>query len=109
MGAANDGLRFLLELAVLGAVGVWGHRAGGRGTRWLLALGAPLLVAVVWATYVTPDGSHATGDPARLLLELAVFGAGVAALVAIGRRHPAHLLTAVVAVHLALTFPLGQR
>ncbi len=33
MGAANDGLRFLLELCVLVALGYWGFRTGERPVR----------------------------------------------------------------------------
>jgi hypothetical protein len=36
---ANLALRFLLELAALGAVGYWGWRTGSRLTRPLLASG----------------------------------------------------------------------
>jgi hypothetical protein len=41
MGSANDGLRFLLELAVLAAPAVWGTGAVSGPLRWALAVGAP--------------------------------------------------------------------
>ena len=109
MGAANDGLRFLLELGVLGALGWWGFTTAHGAQRWLLGIGAPVAAAVVWAMFVNPNGSQATADPVRLLLELVVFGAGVAALAAAGYRRPARVFGALVAVHLILTFVLDQR
>jgi hypothetical protein len=48
-------------------------------------------------------------DPARLLLELAVFGSGVAALLAAGEATLGLVFAALAAVHLTLTFALGQR
>jgi hypothetical protein len=33
-----------------------------------------LLVAVVWAVFVTPNSSSRVGDPLRLVLEPAIFG-----------------------------------
>ena len=60
VGSVNDGLRFLLELAVLAS-------------------------------------------------ELAIFGAGVAALLVVERTRLAVMFAAVVAIHLVLTFALDQR
>lgn len=109
MGPANDGLRFLLEVGVLVALGYWGFGRSGGAMRWVVGLGLPLLVAVGWSVFVNPDGSQATSDPLRLVLELAVFGAAVAALTALRRRPLALTFALLMVVHLALTFPLDQR
>ena len=108
MGAANDGFRFLLEVAALLAVGYWGFQHEGAA-KWLLGIGSPFALAVVWVTCINPNGSLVPDDPWRLLLEIAVFGAAVAALVAAEKQGVANLLAALVAIHLALTFPLDQR
>jgi hypothetical protein len=109
MGAANDGLRFMLEVAVLASLGYSGFTSRLGAMRWVAGIGLPLLVAVVWAVFVNPEGSQATDDPVRLLLEVAVFGSGVAALAAVGRRRLAVILAALVVLHLVLTFALDQR
>ena len=85
MGYANDGLRFLLELGALAALTYWGFSEFGGLAQWLLGLGTPLLAAVVWGRFVAPKASHPTVDPARLGLEVLVFGSGVAALFGSGR------------------------
>jgi hypothetical protein len=109
MGYANDGLRFLLELAMLASLAYWGFAEHDGAVQWLLGLGAPLLVAVVWGAFVAPKASRPTTDPVRLLLEVALFGSGVAALVAAERTALALVFAALVAAHLGLTFALGQR
>jgi len=64
------GVRFACELAALVAVAWW---------LWLvLGVAAVLLVAAVWGVWIAPKSSHRLPDPARLVLELAIFA--VAAL-----------------------------
>ena len=109
LGYANDGLRFLLELAALTALAYWGFAEHDGVVQWLLGLGAPLAAAAVWGRFVAPKASHPTIDPLRLALELLVFGSGVAALCIAGRTSLAIVFGALVLLHLALTFALGQR
>src|SRR5690349_2602640 len=86
--SANLALRFLLELCALAALAFWGYHAGtGWVARIGLAVGAPLLAAIVWGAFVAPKATIAVPGPARLALELAVFGAAAAGLYAAG--HPA--------------------
>jgi Protein of unknown function (DUF2568) len=106
---ANDGLRFLLELAVLAALAYWGFSGFDGVVQWGVALGAPLLIAAVWGGFVAPKASRPAVDPLRLALEVGVFGSGVVALVAAGSTALALVFAALVVVHLALTFALGQR
>jgi hypothetical protein len=109
MGYANDGLRFLLELAALAALGYWGFAEFDGVVQWVVGLGAPLLAAGVWGTFVAPRAARPTADPLRLLLEVAIFGSGVAALVAADSTGFAIVFAALVLMHLGLTFVLGQR
>lgn len=109
MGSLNDGLRFLLELALLASLAYWGFSEQAGVVQWVLGLGAPLLVAVVWGRFIAPKASHPTTDPLRVLLEVAVFAAGVAALFTADRTVLALVFAALVLVHLSLTFALDQR
>jgi len=109
MRSANDGLRIALELALLAALAYWGFSEQAGAAQWVLGLGAPLLVAVVWGRFIAPKASHPTTDRQRLLLEVAVFAAGVAALLAADRTVLAAVFAGLVLVHLSLTFALDQR
>ena len=109
MAAANDALRFLLEVAALAAVAYWGFSQHGGAVQWALGMGAPIALSFLWVTFINPQGSQVTKDPVRLLLEIVAFGAAVAALVASERTMLAVVLGALVAAHLVFTFPLGQR
>ena len=107
--AANDALRFLLELAALSGLAIWGWTTGPTGVNVVLAIGAPLAAAAVWGALVAPKASRHPGDPWRLLLEIAVFGAGTLAFAAAGAGWVAIAVGVLAALHLVATFPLGQR
>ena len=85
--AVNLGIRFLLELLMLGALGWTG--VGLPSSRWLsvvLAIALPVAAAGVWAMWIAPKASRRLQDPWRLLVELVLFAAAAAGLAAIG--HP---------------------
>ena len=109
MGSANDGLRFTSSWRRLLRSAYWGFAEHDGAVQWLLGLGAPLLAAAVWGTFVAPKASRPTTDPVRLLLELAVFGRGVAALWAADSHTLAFGFGVLVVLHLSFTFLLGQR
>jgi hypothetical protein len=109
MRPANDGLRFLLELSALAAVAYWGWSEHGGVLRWVLVVAAPLAIALVWGRWVAPKAKHPVDDPARVGLEVLVFGSAVGALFEADQPMLAAILGAAAVLHLALTFPLGQR
>jgi hypothetical protein len=85
MRAANLGLRFLLELCLLAALAVWGAQAAGSvAADVVLAIVAPLAAAAVWGAFVAPRAPRRAPDPARLGIELLLFGLGAAALIGAG-------------------------
>jgi hypothetical protein len=106
---ANLALRFLLELCVLAALGVWGFRfEGGLFVKWLLGLGAPLLAAVVWGTFASPKASIPLHGVLHGLVELVVFGSGVVALYAAGYPTLAFVFGIVIVVNRVLMIVWGQ-
>ncbi|MDP9239893.1 MAG: YrdB family protein, partial [Actinomycetota bacterium] len=53
--AVNDGLAFLLEMAALAALALWGFTYGPNLVlRILLAVGAPVAVAALWGRWLAP-------------------------------------------------------
>lgn len=110
MRGVNDGVRFLLELATLVAVAWFCWRVPERiYTKVALAVSAPVAIGTVWAIWIAANSESKVGDPLRLLLEVAVFGAGVAALLGLGQRRWALVMGVTAALHLLATFPLDQR
>ena len=89
---ANLGLRFLLELCLLAAVGYWGFVAGNSLlAKVALGIGAPVLVAVVWGVFLSPKRLVALLATARLAMELVLFG-----LASVGLAATGHLALAAV-------------
>ncbi|PZR52503.1 hypothetical protein DNL40_11490 [Xylanimonas oleitrophica] len=71
-------LRFLLEIAMLVAVGwcAWATVVP-HGWRWAAASLAPVVVAALWATYLSPRAPRRPSETVRVLVELVLFfGAG---------------------------------
>ncbi len=81
---ANLGLRFLLELGALAAVGYWGWTTGDGVLGALLAVAAVAAVIVVWALFISPKARYELAAPARFAIELGVWLAAGAALWAAG-------------------------
>src|SRR5213592_1081485 len=69
-------LRFVLELALLAAISYFGFTFGGL-VGWVLGLGLPAIVIAIWGAFVAPRAVRRLADPARLVLELALFAAFV--------------------------------
>lgn len=67
-------LSFLLELAMLFAFGYFGFHSGSSGlVKWSLALGIPLLVAVLWGLFFAPNAKRRFSVLPGVLLSLGLF------------------------------------
>ncbi len=104
-------VRFLLELAALGAFGYWGWQQAEGALAYLLAIGLPVLTAVLWVTFAVPEDPSRSGHAPvpvpgllRLLLELLFFASAAAALVHAGVVLPGRLLGIVTIIHYGLSF-----
>jgi hypothetical protein len=74
----NLGIRFLLELAALAAMAVWGWQKGEDWLRYVFAIGIPLAAAIIWGTFRVPkdpgNAPVAVAGAVRVSLELVFFG-----------------------------------
>jgi hypothetical protein len=77
-------VRFLCELGMLAAFGYWGFETGDGALGFVLGLGAPVVAIVIWGAFVAPKAKRTVSLPVRLVIEVLVFGAATAALVAVG-------------------------
>ncbi len=79
-------VRFLLELCILVIFGHWGFQTGGnRLMKFLLGLGAPILFAVVWGTFLAPKSARRLDEPWLSLLEFVIFALTCWALYSTGK------------------------
>lgn len=86
----------------MAALGAWGwQRAGWQG--WALAIGLPLVAAVIWATFRVPNdpGAAPVAVPGwlRMTIELALFATASLALYDLGARGAAVALGLIVIAH----------
>jgi len=77
-------VRFGLELAMLGIYGAWGWRAANGPLAVVLALGLPLLAAILWGAFVSPKAAVAAPGIVRLAVEAALFSGAVWMLINLG-------------------------
>lgn len=106
--AGNLALRFLLELCVLAAVAYWGSRVStNHVVNVVVAILAPLLVAILWGALPAPNAARRLDLPGRWALELVVLAGGVAALIAVGAPLLGAALAVVVIVNAMLLHHWG--
>lgn len=65
----NDVLRFALEIAGIAGLAIWGWSAGGDGPlKFILAVGAPLVLIVIWALLIAPNSNSPLPPTPRMLV-----------------------------------------
>jgi NADH:ubiquinone oxidoreductase subunit K len=100
--AINLGVAFLLELAVLFAIGYWGlTMTQGWLVRLLASLGGILLMAVLWGIFASTKASAPLHGVVDVAFRIAWSGVGAIALWAAG------LPFAVLALYLVNALMLG--
>lgn len=97
---ANAGLRALLELGAVVALGYWGYRTGGGLVgRVVLGVGLPLAVVFVWGLVGAPKAPLRAGQPWRRGVELAIPGGATVALFLVDRPVAAALFGLLAALN----------
>ena len=87
----NTALRFLLEIALLIAIGYGAFNIGNSFfTRLLFCIGFLTIVIIIWGTFGSPNAPFALQGFYRLPLELAILG--VAIILVWNIIHPAVII-----------------
>lgn len=94
----NLAVAFLLELAVLFAVGFAGFQLPSP-IDWVVGLGAPVLFAVAWGAFAAPRASRPLHGAANAAFQVGWFACGAAAFVVAGAVVPGVVLAVVYAVN----------
>lgn len=104
----NLTVRFILELGILLALGIWGWTWDTGNWRFLLAIGLPLIAAVLWGTFRVPNdpGRAPIAIPGwlRLMLELALFGLATWGLISAGATLAGWIFGGVTLVHYLISY-----
>ncbi len=108
MRVANLALRFVLELAALAGLAVWGLNAAGGFARIGLAVAAVLAGAVVWGIWCAPKSARRLAQPRRTVVEAAVFGLGAVGYAAAGYATTAAVFAVVAVGNWVLLFAWRQ-
>lgn len=80
MKQLNLAVKFLLELAALAAFGLWGASIASGVFAVLLAIGLPVVVAILWGRFAAPRARRRLPLGLRAPFELAVFALAALAL-----------------------------
>jgi hypothetical protein len=106
---ANLLLRFLLEVFVLAVLAYWGLRTGGNILgKIVLGVGIPLLTALVWGMFGSPNASLPLPEPWHFILEVVIFGSAAAALLAAGHLNLAKIYVLVAVLNRFLMYVWKQ-
>lgn len=111
MHPINLGLRFLLEVACLIGIGRAAWTLTTPPWQWGLVVAAPLAAAIAWGVFAVPDDPSRSGRApvpvsglARLAVEVAILGAGVAGFALSGDAAIATILAVLLVVHYGLSY-----
>jgi hypothetical protein len=101
-------VRFLLEIAILLVLGLWGWHLFYTWPRFICAGAFPVIAAALWGTFRIPNDPKpapvAIPGLLRLLLELFLFGFAVWALYNMGYTHLWLVMAIIVAVHYTVSY-----
>ena len=111
VAALNAALRFLLELAGIAALGIWGWTVGaGSLLQIVLAVGAPLLLIVAWAMLIAPRSRSPLDQPTRFVVGSGLLLVAAVAVGAAGAPAVAAVLAILIVLNtgLAFVFPFNE-
>jgi hypothetical protein len=107
----NLTIRFLLELSALASVGIWGWKQSDGGLRYVLAIGIPVILAIIWGTFAVPNDPSRSGSAPivtpgviRLIIELCVFGGAAWSLYDMGLNKISLTFTIIVVLHYIISY-----
>lgn len=96
----NLTLAFLLELAALAALGVWGYQIPESTLlKFLLGVGLPVIAAIAWGLTAAPKAKY-QNQLAMIITKTVVFGGAALALFGLDRGGFAILFAILVIINL---------
>ncbi|MFD2368726.1 YrdB family protein [Brevibacillus sp. GCM10020057] len=103
-------LVFLSEIAAIIAYGFWGFRyPSSIWIKWVLGIGLPVVVIVVWGLFLSPKASVEIPQALRIVMKVMVFGFAAAALYSAGRPRMSLLFGLCVLVSHGMDYLLAEK
>lgn len=107
----NLAVRFLLEIISLIVIGLWGWKQSDHWVRYVLAIGLPVVAALIWGIFaIANDPSRSGNAPVpvsgivRLCIEFLFFGLAVWALHSMKSNQLSLVLGVLVVVHYLISY-----
>ena len=107
----NLAVRFLIEISALLAMGVWGWQQSDNWLRFGLALGIPIMAALIWGLFAVPEDPSRSGSAPisvpgiiRLLIEIVFFVLSVWMLYNLHYVRLSWVLGLIVAIHYLISY-----
>lgn len=107
----NLAIRFLLEITGFMSLGIWGWHQSGGWLRFLLAIGIPLIFALIWGTFAVPDDPSRSGKAPvvtpgiiRLAIEMVFFVCAIWSLYDVGFKKQGAVFCIIVVLHYTLSY-----
>ncbi|MCL4119782.1 UNVERIFIED_CONTAM: hypothetical protein GTU68_028553 [Idotea baltica] len=102
----NLAIRFLLEIVALISIGAWGWNKTDGFYRYILAIGLPMLIAIIWGVFAVPNDPSRSGQTVietsgilRLGIEFVIFAVATLALFNEGHLRGSIIFAVIVIVH----------
>jgi hypothetical protein len=105
---ANLALKFVLELVAIAGFAIWGASVDGTALAVLLAIGTPVLAAVLWGAFAAPRAKRRLPARTRIPFELCVFALAAFALALSGNAGVATAFAVAVAANASLLTAFEQ-
>ncbi|MEO6116737.1 MAG: YrdB family protein [Pseudolysinimonas sp.] len=101
---ANEALAFLLELASLAGLALWGFHVGPNlAAQLALGIGAPVVLIVVWALFCAPKARVKLPKVPLMALRTALLLGAAAAVFAAGWLAASLIFAAVIVLNAGIT------
>jgi len=104
-------IRFVLELLALLAVGFWAWKSFDGALQYILGIGLPILMTIVWGTFAVPDDPSRSGKAPipvsgslRLLIELLFFAIATWALYDLQEIELSSIFGGLVIIHYLVSY-----
>lgn len=107
----NLALRFVLEILALIAAGKWGWHQSEGWLRYALAIGIPIVLAVIWGTFAVPDDPSRSGmapvptpGMIRFFIEIAIFGFATWVIIDMGFSRTGLVFGIIILLHYLISY-----